>query len=258
MALIDKLTNIANAIRSKTGKGKPMTLEQMAEEINNLSIDDSEFIAYQNDEIVNYVVPKEATKVKSYLFQNSKSIKIADLRNATSIGDYAFDGSSLEEVIFNDDAYYGSQKICGRAFQSTKITTISSNVNMGIYSSAPNVFYNCSSLKMVYMPRLTINNSIRTFAYCTQLEKIVMKGGGFSNSNFQNCSSLTALILIDSTMTTLGNTNNFTNTPIEAGTGYIYVPKALIEEYKVATNWITYAEQFRAIEDYPEICGVTA
>lgn len=31
---------------------------------------------------------------------------------------------------------------------------------------------------------------------------------------------------------------------------YIYVPKALIEEYKVATNWTTFANQFRALEDY--------
>lgn len=37
--------------------------------------------------------------------------------------------------------------------------------------------------------------------------------------------------------------------------GYIYVPRDLIETYKVSTNWVTYANQLRAIEDYPEICG---
>lgn len=36
---------------------------------------------------------------------------------------------------------------------------------------------------------------------------------------------------------------------------YFYVPKALIEDYKVATNWSNYANRFRAIEDYPEITG---
>lgn len=39
-------------------------------------------------------------------------------------------------------------------------------------------------------------------------------------------------------------------TPIANGTGYIYVPSALIEQYKVAENWSTYASQFRALEDY--------
>jgi hypothetical protein len=41
-----------------------------------------------------------------------------------------------------------------------------------------------------------------------------------------------------------------TSDGIGAGTGYIYVPTALIEEYKSATNWSTYATQFRALEDY--------
>lgn len=37
--------------------------------------------------------------------------------------------------------------------------------------------------------------------------------------------------------------------------GYIYVPKALIEDYKTATNWSVFEDKFRAIEDYPEICN---
>jgi hypothetical protein len=38
------------------------------------------------------------------------------------------------------------------------------------------------------------------------------------------------------------------------------VPKALLsdddatKDYRRATNWSTFANQFRAIEDYPEIC----
>ena len=38
--------------------------------------------------------------------------------------------------------------------------------------------------------------------------------------------------------------------PIASGAGYIYVPAALVDSYKVATNWSTYAAQFRALEDY--------
>jgi hypothetical protein len=35
----------------------------------------------------------------------------------------------------------------------------------------------------------------------------------------------------------------------------IYVPRELVDAYKVATNWSTHADNIRAIEDYPEICG---
>jgi hypothetical protein len=69
--------------------------------------------------------------------------------------------------------------------------------------------------------------------------------------------SLTTLILRnDAQVCTLQNINAFTNTPISAGTGYIYVPRALLsdedatKDYRRATNWSTYANQFRAIEDY--------
>ena len=59
-------------------------------------------------------------------------------------------------------------------------------------------------------------------------------------------------------MATLANTNAFTNTPIKSGAGYIYVPAALVDSYKAATNWSVYADQIRAIEDYPDITGGAA
>ena len=38
MALTNKLTNIANAIREKTGNTDKMTLDEMATEISNISV----------------------------------------------------------------------------------------------------------------------------------------------------------------------------------------------------------------------------
>lgn len=68
---------------------------------------------------------------------------------------------------------------------------------------------------------------------------------------FGNCSNLTALILRKvSKIARLENINAFDKTPIKSGTGYIYVPSALIDSYKSAANWSTYASQFRALEDY--------
>ena len=50
--------------------------------------------------------------------------------------------------------------------------------------------------------------------------------------------------------------NNIIHSKIAAGNGYIYVPRALLsdddetKDYRRATNWSTYAAQFRALEDY--------
>lgn len=63
------------------------------------------------------------------------------------------------------------------------------------------------------------------------------------------------LILRSETLCALANANAFTQSPFASGTGYIYVPSALVDSYKAATNWSTYANQIRAIEDYPDICG---
>lgn len=76
---------------------------------------------------------------------------------------------------------------------------------------------------------------------------------GICSQFFYNCTSLETLIIRTPTLcTNNGHANNLVNTPIANGTGCIYVPSALLEEYKTATNWSAYADQFRAIEDYPE------
>ena len=75
------------------------------------------------------------------------------------------------------------------------------------------------------------------------------------NVTFNNCTLLDTVVLRCNRVCILYNTSAFSSTPISSGTGYIYVPRDLIESYKVASNWSAYSTQFRAIEDYPDICG---
>lgn len=80
--------------------------------------------------------------------------------------------------------------------------------------------------------------------------------GNLPAQTFNVCSALTELILRKSnSICTLSNVNAINNTPIGKGTGYVYVPSALVYSYKGNTNWSAFANQIRAIEDYPEICG---
>jgi hypothetical protein len=117
-------------------------------------------------------------------------------------------------------------------------------------------FYGCSSLVTVTLPKLTSVAS-QTFYSCTNLQRADC--GQLANipaQAFNGCPALTALILRKTgSICTLGNVNGVNNTAISKGTGFVYVPAALIETYKTATNWSTFETQFRAIEDYPEICG---
>ena len=95
-----------------------------------------------------------------------------------------------------------------------------------------------------------------SFMGCSNLTKIdfdVLEE--MKDADFYQCSALTAVIIRSPAVCTMSTSNAFKLTPIASGTGYIYVPAALVDSYKAATNWSVYADQIRAIEDYPDICG---
>lgn len=117
-------------------------------------------------------------------------------------------------------------------------------------------FYYCSNLTTVNFPAATSIGS-NAFKSCGALAAVDFPvATRIDDFAFQTCSALTALILRSETKATLSSTRAFTSTPIASGTGYIYVPRALLsdtdstKDYRQASNWSTYAAQFRALEDY--------
>lgn len=127
------------------------------------------------------------------------------------------------------------------------ITEISSSsaTTIGSY-----VFYSCGALTTVKFPAVTLIEG-GAFQNCSGLTTANFPvAKSILASAFRSCSELKSLLLRSNNVCTLLNTNTFDSTPISSGTGYIYVPSALIEQYKKAKNWSTYAAQFRALEDY--------
>lgn len=137
-------------------------------------------------------------------------------------------------------------------------------------------FSSCPYLKEINLPKLTtlVSNG---FSYCNYLKKArfdslkAIKSNYYFEAPFLSTRMLDTLILGSPTLITLANQDGLCGKitpdsydvipPIHPAykgdlpQGYIYVPKALVEQYKVATNWVAFADKFRAIEDYPEICG---
>lgn len=88
--------------------------------------------------------------------------------------------------------------------------------------------------------------------------------------HFRQCLNFKALILAgDETVCSLIDKNAFYETPMaplanqpvannikQKREGYIYVPRALLENYKTTVNWSYYADSFRAIEDYGGLEGI--
>lgn len=130
------------------------------------------------------------------------------------------------------------------------ITELQDNITTSI---AAQKFRGCAALTNVIFPNVT-SVGLAAFWNCTALKQADFeKTVSFANNAFYGCSALTALILRN-TEAVSSLTGNLSGTPIASGTGYIYVPAALVATYKAATGWSTYANQIRAIEDYPGVC----
>ena len=106
------------------------------------------------------------------------------------------------------------------------------------------------NLENVYIPKVVYLGS-NVFYGCPKLKGMDL--GNVSSITvhcFNGCSSFKTLSIRSETLVPLNAVGALSGTLIESGTGYIYVPAALIDTYKAATNWSTYAAQFRALEDY--------
>lgn len=161
----------------------------------------------------------------SYCFYGCQGITSVDLSNISSIGDYVFQNcNNLQEVIY-----------------PSELTTVSYYL-----------FAGCTSLQNFdFSNIITINSS--AFSRCPLTEVNLPKITRLSNYCFNGCSNLVKVVIRQNTsVCTLSSTNVFGSTPIANGEGFIYVPDELLEDYKVATNWSTYAEQIKPLSEYVE------
>lgn len=87
-------------------------------------------------------------------------------------------------------------------------------------------FYQCASLTTADFPAVT----------------------SIGSNAFGSCTNLTALILRNTQqVATLNSTNAFQN----SNNCIIYVPDALVEDYKAASNWSTYASRIKGLSELP-------
>ena len=106
-------------------------------------------------------------------------------------------------------------------------------------------FYQCSSLLSVDLPSAT-SIGYNAFYYCEKLTTVDLPMATSIGAYVcSSCPTLKALIIRTGQVCSLDSGLGY-------GTDscYIYVPRALINDYKAATNWAQYADKFRALEDY--------
>lgn len=129
------------------------------------------------------------------------------------------------------------------SFSGVLTSGVESVKNYGI-SNLPN-------LTRVILPSATVLNTT-SVASNTNLQRVDLGAAVRIDANaFSYSRALDTLIIRTETVCALTSDITFRGTKIEAGTGYIYVPAALLEQYRVATNWAVFAAQFRPLEEVP-------
>ena len=171
-------------------------------------------------------IDSDVEKVVAYACRGLSKIKTVNVPNAKSIGSYAF--------------YYCTAMTGINAPNVTSLDTYA--------------FYN-SAIKSVNFPLATSVPS-QCFYSCSSLAKADFGAAkSIATSAFAYAGLDTLILRREDAICSLANKNALVDTPIENGTGYVYVPAALLDTYKAASNWSAFSNQFRAIEDYPEITG---
>lgn len=162
------------------------------------------------------------TKFGDHSIRACASLTSVNAPNATTISTYAF--------------YYCTNLT---TFSAPKVTTL------GSYA-----FMNTVKLTSINFPLVT---TIPASCFQQNTSMTIADFGAAGNIKsyaFMGSSNLQCLILRKSNaICTLTSSSAFADTPIESGTGYIYVPDNLVASYKADTNWSTYANQIKGLSE---------
>ena len=279
----DTMAALADAIREKNGETGSYTPAQMAAAIRRIvPAPEEPYVLYETDEngapiarLYNFV------SIPEYLFsyEKIKTVDFSGSPNLAGIGEGTFYRCSrLTSMTIPKSVMsvgQGAFGYCGAltainfptapgisdfAFQwCSALAAVDFPAAVSIGTGA---FQNCEKLAVLNFPVAT---SIEQYAFsdCLALTTADFPAASeIKRRAFGGCTGLTALILRNmDTVCACGDTI-LANTPMQPDngnpTGFIYVPAALVDSYKAANGWKEYANRFRAIEDYPEICGSTA
>jgi hypothetical protein len=224
------------------------------------------------------------TRLRKYAIYRHETLQSVDFQNVTELGTQSLyycrkltRANFPNATVIGTEAFYYCEKLASiNAPNVTSIDSIAFKSCMELESvDFPNItqiknttFSGCKKLKSVNFPRVkTVDYN--AFGDCYELTSadfpvLTSLNGGV----FGYCYSLKSVILRSETMCALSNVSAFNKCHHILGTvdstynpngdkdGYFYVPRALLsdddatKDYRRATNWSTFATQFRALEDY--------
>ena len=226
-------------------------------------------------------IDDQVTRIRPFAFSECTTIDKISCPNVTYIDRQAMSGCTATDVEFawsritriDFKAFYGTSAASAnattqRTLNLAAVATVGESafgnqaaytapiplehVSAPLLASVPNSCFRYQTGLITAMFAIGKPSGASVFEGCTSLQKVRLGGEltALQSRMFYGDTALDTLILDGVTaVPTLGNSNSFQGTKIEAKTGYIYVPRNLVSGFQSATRWSAY--NYRAIEDYP-------
>ena len=211
---------------------------------------------------VKYIAP-EISSTNSYAIAGNSKLEEIDLRNLLEISNFyslynngKVNKINIESLNLLNTAFYTFQYLGRNVVEKFGIYAKSlSSINNSRDAFAKTGAYYIS----LPILKSASGDSINLFSSSNNLKIVDIGFTNLKSSNmFLNCAKFDTLILRSDTVQALSSTSHFTGTQFATnGTGgTVYCPQALIEDYKVATNWsglnVTFVPLEGSIYEDPE------
>lgn len=197
--------------------------------------------------LTNINLPSSITSLGQNIFENCYSftnIKLSN--NITSISTSTFQGChSLTSIKLPSDI----TSIGNYMFQGCYVLT---NINLpnNITSLGYFAFGSCLSLTNITLPNNIVSIGTQGFYNCLSLTSIELPSGitSLGDRVFDQCYSLRTVIIRSANVISI-QSNSFLNSAYNMK---FYVPDNLVEDYKVATNWVNFTDRIYPISSLPK------
>lgn len=261
----ENYTNIANAIREKTGKADKLLPSQMASEINNITTGGGDVEPPLDGKTRLYITLYTTLKTDYVLniYQNTANGAIIDWGDGsptetnestgyvsfnhkyTKSGDFII---SIENVGSNQlrlGKNTSSDGILGYLYGENAIYTLllkKAIIGSSVYLTTNYCFSVARALGKITIDEGIMEIGNGTFNYCESLTEMTIPATvtSIGTQAFAYCQSLKKLHMKSIEPPRLSASNVFTATPKDL---IIYVPVGSLEAYKAKTNWSNYADQ---------------
>lgn len=182
--------------------------------------------------------------LSKYSFAYCKALTNVDFPNVVNVNSYLFENCENLVSVNMPKCRYIAAYMYNHCYKLETIIGTELATTVSSYA-----FAHCYALKSINLPNITDIQSF-AFMYCKALQYLELpKLEAIGKNTFYNCTSLQYIKIGTQDSTEVATASSSPNIPSQTK---VYVPDALVDSYKTATNWSNYASQIYPLSEFTE------